>query len=90
MNKEFEYRGFKFNIKVEFNTKTERRLDGETWHTIIVNCMDFDNYYVKEEVNDKLLELFIHDCERIAKKYIDEKLEGKATVNARLSKLGFK
>jgi hypothetical protein len=90
MNKEFEYRGFKFHIKVEFNTKTERRLDGETWHTIIVNCMDFDNYYVKEEVNDKLLELFIHDCERIAKKYIDEKLEGKTTVNARLSKLGFK
>ena len=59
-------------------------------YTVIVNCMDFDNYYVREEVNDKFLELFIHDCERIAKKYIDEKLEGKTTVNARLSKLGFK
>lgn len=31
MNKQFEYRGFNFNIKVELNTKVEKRIDGERW-----------------------------------------------------------
>ena len=90
MNKQFEYRGFNFNIKVELNTKVEKRIDGERWHTITINCMDVDNYYKKEEVNDKLLVMYVQDCERLAKKYVDEKLDGKPSPDARLSELGFK
>ena len=90
MNKQFEYRGFNFNIKVELNTKVEKRIDGERWHTITTNCMDVDNYYKKEEVNDKYLVGCVQDCERLAKKYVDEKLDGKPSPDARLSELGFK
>lgn len=89
MNKEFEYRGYKFNIKVELNTRA-RRPNGDRYHTVTTNCMDYDNYYKKEEVNDKYLVLAIQDCERLAKKYVDEKLEGKPSPDERLSELGFK
>jgi hypothetical protein len=90
MNKQFEYRGFNFNIKVELNTKVEKRIDGERWHTVTTNCMDVDNYYKKEEVNDNFLVMCVQDCERLAKKYVDEKLDGKPSPDARLSELGFK
>ena len=43
MNKQFEYRGFNFNIKVELNTKVEKCIGGERWHTVTTNCMDADN-----------------------------------------------
>ena len=90
MNKQFEYRGFNFNIKVELNTKVEKCIGGECWHTVTTNCMDADNYYKKEEVNDKFLVMCVQDCERLAKKYVDEKLDGKPYADARLSELGFK
>ena len=90
MNKQFKYRGFNFNIKVELNTKVEKRIDGERWHTVTINCTDVDNYYKKEEVNDNLLVMYVQDCERLAKKYVDEKLDGKPSPDARLSELGFK
>jgi len=90
MDKQFEYRGFNFNIKVELNTKVEKRIDGERWHTIIVNCMDSDNYYKKEVVNDRFLVMCVLNYESLAKKYVDEKLDGKPTADERLSELGFK
>ena len=90
MNKEFEYRGYKFNIGVELNTRVERRMDGERWHTVTTNCMDFDTYYKKEEVKDRFLEVCVQDAERLAKQYIDEKEDGKKPDDERLSALGFK
>jgi hypothetical protein len=90
MNKQFEYRDFNFNIKVELNTKVEKRIDGERWHTVTTNCMDGGNYYKKEEVNDKFLVPYILACERLAEKCIDEKIDGKSSPDARLSELGFK
>lgn len=90
MNKQFEHRGFNFNIKVELNTKVERRIAGERWHTVTTNCIDVDNYYKKEEVSDNFLVVYVQDCERLAKKYVDEKLDGKPSPDARLSELGFK
>lgn len=90
MNKEFEYRGFNFNIKVELNTKVEKRINGERWHTVTINCMDFDNYYKKEEVNDKFLVLYVQKCEKQAKNYIDTKLDSRSSSDVRLLKLGFK
>lgn len=90
MNKEFEYRGYKFNIEVEFNTRVEKRIDGERWHTITINCMDFDNYYKKEDVKDRFLEMGVQDAERLAKQYIDEKEDSKHPYYERLAALGFK
>jgi len=90
MNKEFGYRGYKFNIGVELNTRVERRMDGDRWHTVTTNCMDFDNYYKKEEVKDQFLEVCVQDAERLAKQYIDEKEDGKKPDDERLSALGFK
>lgn len=89
MNKQFEYRGYKFNIKIELNTRVEKRINGDRYHTVTTNCLGYDNYYKKEEVNDKLLEVFIHGCEAEAQKYVDRKLDGNEIEN-RLSKLGFK
>jgi hypothetical protein len=34
--------------------------------------MDVDNYYKKEDVNDKFLVMYVQDCERLAKEYVDE------------------
>lgn len=90
MNKQFEHRGFNFNIKVELNTKVEKRINGERWHTVTTNCIDVDNYYKKDEVSDNFLVVYVQDCERLAKKYVDEKLDGKPSPDARLSELGFK
>lgn len=67
MNKQFKHRGFNFNIKVELNTKVERKIDGERWHTVTTNCIDVDNYYKKEEVSDNFLVIYVQDCERLAK-----------------------
>lgn len=90
MNKVFEYRGYKFNIKVELNTRTERRMDGERWHTVTTNCMGFDNYYSKAEVQDDVLILKINAEEILAKEYIDKKLDGNPSVDQRLTEMGFK
>ena len=90
MNKEFEYKGYKFNINVEFNTRVEKRIDGERWHRVTINCMDFDNYYKKEDVKDRFLEIGVQDAERLAKQYIDEKEDDKNPYYERLSALGFK
>lgn len=90
MNKQFEYRGYEFNIKVELNTKIEKRIDGDRWHTVTTNCMGYDNYYVKDEVNDKLIVIYVQDAERIAKKYIDHKIDGEPSPDERLKELGFK
>ena len=89
-NKQFEYRGFKFNIKVELNTRVEKRIDGDRWHTVTTNFMDVDNYYQKEEVLDKFLEMQIGDSERYAKEYVNKKLDGESPIDKRLSSLGFK
>ena len=89
MNKQFDYKGYKFNIKVELNTRVERGINGERWHTVTTNCIDFDNYYKKEEVKDKFLEFCVQDTERLAKQYIDEKEDGKKSSDDRLSSLGF-
>jgi len=90
MDKEFKYRGYRFNINVALNTRVEKRLGGERWHTVTVNCMDFFNYYKKEDVKDQFLELCVQDAERLAKRYIDEKEDGEKSADDRLSALGFK
>ena len=45
---------------------------------------------IKLEGDDKFLVMCVQDCERLAKKYVDEKLDCKPSPDARLSELGFK
>jgi hypothetical protein len=89
MNKQFEYRGYNFNIKVELNTKAERHPNGKKWHTVTVNCMDKDNYYKKREVEDDWLTMCIESEEIQARRYVNEIIDGKPTPDKRLSQLGF-
>ena len=90
MNKEFEYRRYHFNIKVKLNTRVAKCSDGPVYHTVITNCMDFDNYYVTEEVKDEFLTIAVEDAERLAKKYVDKELDEVPTPDSRLKELGFK
>jgi len=89
MNKEFEYRGYKFNIKVELNYRVERRMNGDKWHLITINCMDCDNYYRKKDVEDSKLELTIRLETELAKAHVDSRL-GPEEADPRLLALGFR
>lgn len=91
MNKEFEYKGYKFNIKVELDTKVERRINGSRWHTVTTNCMDYDNYYDKMEIKDEFLETCVKNMEKKAKEYVDLKdYRGESHYENRLLAMGFK
>ena len=90
-NKEFEYRGYQMNIKIEKDTKIEKRIDGNRWHTVTTNCMGHDNYYQKDEVLDNALEVYLFNAENKAKEYIDKKLDNTTDdFTKRLNSLGFK
>jgi hypothetical protein len=89
MNKEFEYRGFKFNIKVTLNTKVEKKTDGNRWHTIVTNDMGAGSYYKTLKVEDKLLIEGVSAAELAAKNYVDKHLD-QSSPDERLTKIGFK
>ena len=86
LNKEICYRGYKFNIKIELNTK---EIKDDMYHTVTTNSIGFDNYYQKEVVNDNLIVLYITDIEQQIIKYVDIKIDGTVSIEERLSKLGF-
>ncbi len=92
MNKEFEYRGFKFNMKVEDKTIVEKNQVCEMY-TITTNCIGYDNYYSKVNHNGSLTAYDIKEQERRAQEYVDKKLkctDNKTVFNRNLSELGFK
>jgi hypothetical protein len=82
VNKQFEYKGYKFNTSVELNTKAEKHIGGRIWHTVITNCLGGNNYYDKEEIvmekslvsdtNQTTLELCIIRQRYKAEEYIDK------------------
>ena len=90
LNKQYEYRGYTFNIGVELNTKAERHMNGKVWHTVIVNDMGFGSYYKKEEIENERLKMYlkmdvIYDIE----KYVDEQLDGKKGIEKELAEMGY-
>lgn len=87
-NKEFEYKGYRFNIKVELNTKIEKQLDGKLWHTIAVNDMGPSNYYRKFDVLDFDLTTGISNAIDHAKAHVDDKTQ-LSTAEKTLINLGF-
>ena len=88
-NKEFKYKNYNFNIKIELFSEAERRLDGKVWHTITINDIGPSNFYQKKQVLDEDLEKEICALEQKAQDYIDNKIE-KRDIDLRLEKLGFK
>jgi catalase (peroxidase I) len=88
-NKEFKYKNYNFNIKIELFSEVERRPDGKAWHTITINDMGPSNFYQKKQVLDEDLEKEIYALEQKAKDYVDNKIE-KRDIDLRLEKLGFK
>ena len=90
MNKEFTYRGYRFNINVSLNIKIEKRIDGLRWHRVVTNCMDYDNYYQADDVEDMDLQKHLISCELRAKKYIDMKDDIKDPNIKMLVRMGFK
>ena len=72
LNKEFDYKTYKFNTSIELNTKVEKRLNGKRWHTIITNCMDGNNYYKKDEIETFQIEEYVEKHKQLAIEYIDK------------------
>lgn len=91
MNKEFEYRGYKFNINVKLNSRNGKRVNGKRWHEITTNSMNFDPYCKKEEeVRDEFLELRVSAIEVEVQEHIDNRIDKTNNTDKRLSDLGFK
>ena len=89
MHKEFSYRNFDFEIKIELNYKVERCINGERWHKITSSCKDKEIYYKSEFVNDKFLILHVEKEERLSKKALDAKLDGEPSSVDQLLNLGY-
>jgi hypothetical protein len=89
MNKQFEHRGYRFNICVQLNTTVERCPDGKRFHTVICNDMGITNYYHKKEVEDANLLMHITFAIEAAKKFVDEREDGVPPLDQRLADLGF-
>ena len=72
LNKEFEYKSYKFNTSVELNTKIEKKINGKIWHTIITNCMGSNNYYQKDEIETYQIEEYVQKHKKLVIEYIDK------------------
>lgn len=89
-NKEFYYRGYRFNTSVELNTTAERRPNGKVWHTVVTNCMDGGNFYRKEDVVTDALEGVIELHRTKCREYIDKlNCNPKTKEELLLTSLGF-
>lgn len=89
MNKQFDYKGYHFNMCVKLNTMVERHPNGKRYHTVICNDMGATNYYHSKEVLDESLVLQIAFEEELAKKFVDDRENGRTPLDQRLSDLGF-
>ena len=90
LNKEFDYKDYKFNTSVELNTSAERKPNGKVWHTIITNCMGGNNYYQKEEIETYQIEECVANHKKSAIDYIDKLTYKKQSFEEiLLSELGF-
>jgi hypothetical protein len=85
MVKAFSHRGFHFNMKIDFDTTVERRLNGNRYHTITVIGTD---YNAKSEFLSTDTEKYIISMENDAKKFADNQLDQDPLYN-RLVELGF-
>lgn len=90
LNKQFVYKRYNFNTSVELNTKAERSPNGKVWHTIITNCMDGNNFYLKDEIQTFQIEEYVEMHEQSAINYIDKlTYKEQSFEETILSNLGF-
>ena len=90
MNKEFEYRGYRFNIKVELNYRVERSMDGKHQHKITLNDMGPSNYYETKLTETCVLEEDIQLMIEDAQTWVDKREDGSKTFEEKLlASLGF-
>jgi hypothetical protein len=91
-NKQFDYRGYQFNITIYLDYKVEKRINGKTWSKIRINCLGSDNYYKTEEFLPELIGDKIYEHMDLARQYVDNKLTGPplSETENKLIKLGFK
>lgn len=89
MSKVFEYGTCKFNIKVELNTRTEKRPNGNTWHDVTVNDMGLSNFYFKNTVEDIDLPNYLQVCEKKCIEWVDG-FSTESKTEKYLTSLGFK
>jgi len=90
MTKEFEYRGYTFNIKVELNYEIDRHLGGISRHRIVLNDMGPSNYYETKYCVSMDLSYSINDMTGAAKRWVDKQLDNSRTEEEELLiSLGF-
>jgi hypothetical protein len=90
MNKEFEYRGYTFNIKVEVNHTVNRHLGGISRHKVTLNDMGPSNYYETRFCISIELPNCIDNMTGVAKKWVDKQLDNSRTEEEELLiSLGF-
>ena len=91
MNKQHEYRGYTFNIKVELNYRLERGLDGKREHLITLNDMGDTNYYKTQYAESNNLVETIKSLTLAAEAWVDVREDGdKSEDMILLESLGFK
>ena len=91
MNKQFDYKGYRYNVKVAFNVKAERHIGGKRWHKVSISGMGARNWgFEKPEVLDENLVEAINDIQKQAEAYIDGSIVDKLTpVQEALLAMGF-
>lgn len=91
MNKEFEYRGYRFNIGVELNHTIDRHLMGVPRHRIVLNDMGPSNYYQSKTCLSMDLAHLVNSMSGEAKRWVDKQIDGTRTEDEKLlESLGFK
>ena len=91
MNREFNYAGYRINVKVELRVRAEKHPGGKVWHKITINDMGSCNYYQTREVEDSNLVIAIDEMETAAKLWINTReSEMNLVGDKRLASLGFK
>lgn len=89
MNKEFEYKGHRFNIKIELGTRVVRCMNGGIYHTATVNDMGQGNYYVSREIDASCVSEEVQKLIQRAKESVDS-TERDNSLSIELYDLGFR
>ncbi len=88
LNKVFEYKGWKFNMKIELEVGLE--LNGKKANLIVINCMEYSNFYEKSYFSEDHTIAGTGIMTDKAKKFVDDSIKNNYTIEQKLSNLGFK
>lgn len=88
-NKEFQYGGHRFNIKVELDHLVERHMHGKREHLVVVNDMGPHNYYKKSLCETRDLVEKISVMEKEAKEWVNSLSVNDSQEGNILEGLGF-